>query len=122
MKGSALRVRALAHLDVAEDMVALRLKVVFHERLLPTTIPQVEDEIAKETHMGVFNVDGCTKTHGIPCQVVCKYDRSHGGLACTRLTHQQDLLQHSAAWNWTLGTLTLSVSRGALRKLLGYTI
>lgn len=45
------------HLDVPEDVVLLRRKVLLHERLLTAAVPQVQHQIAEKSHVRVFNVD-----------------------------------------------------------------
>jgi hypothetical protein len=45
--------------DLLENDRALGCKVRIHEGVLASTVPEVEDEIAKEPDMVLFNVDCC---------------------------------------------------------------
>ncbi len=45
------------HFNIAEYVVALRRKVMLHERLLPAAVPQVEHQIAQKTDVRLFDVD-----------------------------------------------------------------
>lgn len=45
------------HLNIAEYVVSLTGKVVLHEGLLATTVPQVQHQVSKEADMGVLNIN-----------------------------------------------------------------
>lgn len=59
---------------------------------LPSTIPQIESQIAHKFGMAVFDVDSSTQSSNIFCDIIAEYDGSHGGFSRTRFAHQQDLL------------------------------
>ena len=44
------------HRHVAENVVSLRLKVGLHVRILSTAVPEVEDEVPKESNVRMLNV------------------------------------------------------------------
>ena len=79
-------------LDGAEDGLTIPLEVGFVEGILATAIPQVQDEIAKETDMMMLNVEGRGEAHGISSQIVGKDDASHRRFPAVGLAHQQNLL------------------------------
>lgn len=79
------------HLDVPEDALSLRLKVVLHERLLTAAVPQIEHQIAEKPNVTVLHIDGSAQSPGVSSDVVGEDDRSHAGLARTRLAHKQYL-------------------------------
>ena len=87
------------YLHVSENVVPLGTEVVFHECLLTATVPQVEVKVAKEPHVGVFDIDGGSQPPCVPGDVVGKDDGPHRGLAWPRLAHQKDLFLHG----WMIG-------------------
>jgi hypothetical protein len=56
---------------------------------LPSTIPQIQQQIAHESDVAVLYVDGSPKSPDILRHVIAEDDRSHGRLARARPTHQQ---------------------------------
>jgi len=78
------------HADVLEDVIALRLKVLLHEAILTTTIPQGEHEVAKESHSLLVDIHSECDLVGISGQVVGENDTSHGCLAGGTTAHQED--------------------------------
>ena len=58
------------HADVLEDVVSLRLKVLFHEPVLTATIPQRQDQVAKEAHPLLVHIDSEGYFVGVTRQVV----------------------------------------------------
>ena len=59
---------------------------------LPSTVPQIEGEVAHEAGMAMLDVDGCAQPPNILCDVIAENDRAHGRFAGARLAHQQYLL------------------------------
>lgn len=45
------------HGDIPEDVVLLRLEVLFHEGLLAAAVPQIQHQIAEESHVWVLHID-----------------------------------------------------------------
>ena len=83
--------RMSIYLNISEDIVSLWSKIVLHESLLTSTIPQVEYKIAKQPHMGVLNINGGSQSPGVSGYEVGKDDGPHAGLARARFAHQQHL-------------------------------
>lgn len=52
------------HTDVLEDRRALRREVGIHKGILTAAVPEVEDEIAEEADVVLFDVDGRAETRG----------------------------------------------------------
>jgi len=82
------------NLHAAEDLIALTFKVVFHEGILASAVPQVEDEVPKEAVVAVFQAQGRAKAHSVARQVVGKDDGAHRGLARAPAAHQQNFALH----------------------------
>ena len=82
----------LFHLDISENVVALRGEVVLHEGLLTPAVPEVEDEVAQQPHVRVLHVYGGSQPSGVPSYEVGEDDGPHARLTRARLSHQQNLL------------------------------
>lgn len=54
----------------------------------PSTIPQIQQQIAHKSDVAMLYVDGSTKPPDVLRHVVAEDDRSHGRLARTGTTHQ----------------------------------
>jgi hypothetical protein len=52
------------HTDMLEDCRLLGREIRVHERVLAATIPKVEDEVAEEADMVLFDVYCCAKAGG----------------------------------------------------------
>jgi hypothetical protein len=59
---------------------------------LPAAIPQVQCQVSHELRVAVLNIDSCTKTAHIFCDIVTEDYRAHGGFAGAALAHEQHLL------------------------------
>lgn len=90
------------HLHVAEDVVPLAREVVLHERVLAAAVPQVQHQVAQESHMRVLDVYCGSETTGVSGDVVREDDRPHARLSRAALTHQQHLLLHGCAGHFPL--------------------
>ena len=58
---------------------------------LPSTIPQVQQQVPHKSDVAVLDVDGSTKSSDVLCHIVAEDDRSHRRLARTRAAHEQHL-------------------------------
>src|SRR4051812_47610453 len=56
--------------DVLEYRGALRRQIGIHERILTSTIPQIEDEVAQESDMVLLDVDRSTQSRCKGCWVI----------------------------------------------------
>ncbi len=55
---SALHVEDIdQHLNITEYVVPLCSEIVLHERLLTTTIPQIQHQIAQESDIRLLDID-----------------------------------------------------------------
>jgi len=59
---------------------------------LPSTVPEIESEIAQKLDAAMFNVDSSSQTAHIPRDVVAEDDRAHGRFPGTTLAHEQNFL------------------------------
>ena len=57
----------------------------------PSTIPQIEGEVAHELDMAVLHINGSTEAPHILGDIVAEDDRAHRGLARATLAHQEHL-------------------------------
>ena len=60
--------------DVLEDVVSLTLKVLLHEAVLTTTIPQGENEVAKEADSLLIHIHSESDLVSVTSQVVGEDD------------------------------------------------
>jgi len=55
---SALHIEDIdQHLNITEYVVPLGSEIVLHERLLPTTIPQIQHQIAQKSDIRLLDID-----------------------------------------------------------------
>lgn len=59
---------------------------------LPSTVPEIQRQVAHELSMAVLNIDGGAETTNIFGNIIAEDDAAHGGLARATLAHQEDLL------------------------------
>jgi len=59
---------------------------------LPSTVPEIECQVAQELDIAEININGSSQSAGVPRDVVAEDDASHGALTRTRLAHQQNFL------------------------------
>lgn len=58
---------------------------------IPSTVPQVQHEIAHELDVAVFDVYGGPQSPDVFGNIVAEDDAPHGRLAGAALAHEQDL-------------------------------
>lgn len=75
----------------APTSVRLVLYVRLGVSTLPSTIPEIEHEIAHEAYVTVLDIDGSAQSSNILGHVVAEDDGAHRRLARARLAHQQHL-------------------------------
>lgn len=71
---------------------------------LPSTVPEVQHEVAHELDVAVLHVDGRAQFPDILRDVILEYDGAHGGFTCAGPAHQQDfalLVALAAAFHGT---------------------
>ena len=67
-------------LNIPEDVVPLRRKVVLHEGLLTAAVPEVEHQVAEQPHVAVLHVNGGPQPPRVSRDEVGKDDGTHTGL------------------------------------------
>lgn len=80
------------HLHPPENRLLLHLKVLLHERVLPSAVPQVQSQRTHEFELMFLTLHSVPYLLGVLGWKVGKNDGVHGGLACPRVPHQQHLL------------------------------
>lgn len=86
-------------LHVFEDVLSLTLEELLHEHVLTTAIPEGKNEVSKESDARLGYVDSEGDSVSVTSKVVRENDRSHGGLSCSNLSHEEDFLDLWLSFN-----------------------
>ena len=85
------------HLNTSKDCLLLHHKILLHESVLTSTIPQIQCQCSHELKLMFLPFDGVAYLLSIFGRKVGKDDRVHGGFAGSWIAHEQHLLhfQHN---------------------------
>jgi len=65
------------NLHVFKYVLSLTLKVLLHEHILASTVPETQHQIAQESDPAFVNIYCESDAVGVSCEVVRKDNRSH---------------------------------------------